>query len=94
MTTNQPDAVNRNIATAAAILGIASVLMFWIPIIAPIVGVIAVVLGFVAREKIVHAGQTAYLGAANIAIITGVIGVIIGVILVALSFGFGPSVNY
>ncbi|MEZ5211603.1 DUF6223 family protein [Gordonia sp. PP30] len=92
MTADSSTAVaNRNLATVAAILGIASVALFWIPIVAPFVGLVAIVLGFLSREKITRSGQSTYLGAAHIAIVTGIIGVIIGVVLVALSFGFGPA---
>ena len=81
----------RKIATAAVILGIGSVLMCWIPIVAPFAGLIAIILGFIGREKVVRVGKTDYLGASHLAIVTGIIGLIIGVVFLALSFGFGPG---
>ncbi|GAA3970375.1 hypothetical protein [Gordonia caeni] len=81
----------RKISTVAVILGIASVLLCWIPIIAPFAGLIAIILGFIGREKVVRVGKTDYLGASHLAIVTGVIGLIIGVVFLALSFGFGPG---
>ena len=81
----------RKISTAAVILGIASIALCWIPIIAPFAGLIAIILGFIGREKVVRVGKTDYLGASHLAIVTGVIGLIIGVVFLALSFGFGPG---
>jgi hypothetical protein len=83
----------RNMCTAGVILGIGSIAFCWIPIIAPFAGLIAIVLGFIGREKVVRAGRTDYLNASHTAIITGIIGLIIGVVFLALSFGFGPGTH-
>ena len=60
-------------------------------VIAFFAGLIAIILGFIGREKVVRVGKTDYLGASHLAIVTGTIGLIIGVVFLALSFGFGPG---
>lgn len=66
------------LAIASLILGILSVIGFCIPVLAPLLGLIAVVLGFVALSRI-RAGRAAGRGMAIGGLVTGVLGLILGV---------------
>ncbi|MFT3662478.1 MAG: hypothetical protein QM809_14155 [Gordonia sp. (in: high G+C Gram-positive bacteria)] len=98
MTANQPtrhyqDAQLKKISAVAVVLGLASVLFCWVPLAAPFAGLIAIVLGFVGREKVVKVGRTDYLTLFHAAIVTGILGVVLGVILLALNIGYGPGIQ-
>jgi hypothetical protein len=80
-------------AIAALIIGILSLLIAWIPIIGlfgVIGGLIALILGFVARGRIKRNG-TAGNGMAITGIVTGAIALVAGIVLTVAFFGIlGP----
>lgn len=81
------DATKKNgMATAALVLGIVSIALFFIPYLAIPCGIVAIILGVVAKNKIKADPDLAHTsGAATGGLITGVIGVILGVVIIVLA---------
>lgn len=75
---------NSGRATAALILGIVALLFVWFPIVAWIVGGIAIALGMTARSEIKRLGRGG-LGKANAGLVLGAIAVGVGLAIGILS---------
>lgn len=80
-------------ATAALVLGIVSIALFFIPYLAIPCGIVAIILGVVAKNKIKADPDLANSsGAATGGLITGIIGTIIGIILIVIALMFVSTV--
>lgn len=71
---------NSGKATAAMILGILGLLMFWLPIAAWILGGVAIALGATAKSDIRRRGLGG-LGKANAGFVLGIIAVVAGILV-------------
>jgi lysylphosphatidylglycerol synthetase-like protein (DUF2156 family) len=66
-------------AVAGMVCGILGVVLFWFPYLSIILGILALVFGFVGRSKAVQLGGVGA-GMATTAIITGAVAIVAGVI--------------
>lgn len=80
------DATKKNgMATAALVLGIVSVALFFMPYIAIVCGIIAIILAISAKNKIKADPELAHTsGAATGGLITGIIGTVIAAIMIII----------
>ncbi len=80
------------LAVGALVCGILSVLLFWACFVGMVFGIVAVVLGFIGRNKANEmAGNGA--GMALAGIITGALGVLAGAVVVVSVFILGDSLS-
>lgn len=88
------DATKKNgMATAALVLGIVSVALFFIPYLAIPCGIVAIILAVVAKNKIKADPDLAHTsGQATGGLITGIIGLVIGIILIVIALMFVSAV--
>lgn len=83
----QPATKKNGLATAALVVGIVSIVSIFIPFLAIPFGIVAIILGVVAKNKIkADPGLANSSGAATGGLITGIIGTIIGIILIGMYF--------
>ena len=75
-------------ATASLILGIVSIVFSFFWVIAVICGILAVVLGIVAKGKIKTDANLGGSGAATGGIVTGAIGIVLSIIIIAVAVIF------
>jgi heme/copper-type cytochrome/quinol oxidase subunit 2 len=69
-------------ATASLILGICSIVLFWLSFIGIVCGVLAIIFAVVAKNKIKANPNTAGVGSAKAGLITGIIGIAIWLVMV------------
>lgn len=69
-------------ATASLILGICSIVLFWLSFIGIVCGVLAIIFAVVAKNKIKANPNTAGAGSAKAGLITGIIGIAIWLVMV------------
>ncbi|MDX1652615.1 MAG: DUF4190 domain-containing protein [Brumimicrobium sp.] len=73
---------SNGMATASLILGICSIVLFWLWFVGVICGVLAIIFGVVAKNKIKANPNMGGAGAAKGGLITGIIGIVIWLIMV------------
>jgi len=69
-------------ATASLILGICSIVLFWLSFIGIVCGVLAIIFAVVAKNKIKANPNTAGAGSAKAGLVTGIIGIAIWLVMV------------
>lgn len=69
-------------ATASLILGICSIVLFWLSFIGIVCGVLAIIFAVVAKNKIKANPNTTGAGSAKAGLITGIIGIAIWLVMV------------
>jgi uncharacterized membrane protein len=79
-------------ATASLVLGICSIVLCWLWFIAIIAGILAIIFGIVAKNKIKENPALTGEGAAKAGIITGIIGVALIVLVIIMVFVVFASV--
>lgn len=78
------------LAITSMVLGILGILLFWFFGLGVLLGILAVIFGFIARGQIAREGQGGR-GMALAGIITGFVAVGLLVLLVLIGFGLGLS---
>jgi hypothetical protein len=89
----QPPAGNDGMAVAALVIGILSLLVAWIPfigVLGAVGGIVAAILGFVARGRIKRTGRAGR-GMATGGIVTGIIAVVLGILITVGLFALGGN---
>lgn len=83
---------SNGMATASLVLGIVSIVLCWIWVVGIIAGILAIILGVVAKKKIKANPNMGGKGAATGGLVTGIIGTAIALIIVILAVMFVSAV--
>jgi hypothetical protein len=84
---------SNGMATASLILGIVSIVTFFMPYLAVVCAILAIIFAVVAKNKIKANSELAHTkGAATGGMITGIIGLIISVIVIVIAVMFVAAV--
>jgi hypothetical protein len=89
----QPPAGNDGMAVAALVIGILSLLIAWIPfigVLGAVGGIVAAILGFVARGRIKRTGRAGR-GMATGGIVTGIVAIVLGIVITVGLFALGGN---
>ena len=80
------------LGTTALVLGISSLVLFWVPVLGLVLGLVAVVLGVLGRTR-VSRGQADNGGLAVAGLVTGIVGALLGAVVGVVLLLFADSIR-